>query len=547
MDQHSFFKRVSERRIVRWALGYLAGAWILLEFTDFLAGDFDWPGYTAAVAMDDASPAPFRLAAMDPREARVALAVLPFVNLGGDPDDEYFSDGVTEDIIAAVSRIPDLRVISRTSVMTYKNTDRSVVQIGQELNVDLVLEGSVRRVGDRVRIVAQLIDARSDDHLWSETYDRDIRDILAIQAEVAQHIARELSSAVGAPVVLADAGGQSVDPEAYSLYLQGRQLARSEMPEDRQQAAALFEAAVELDTTLTVAYSALAESVVPEDPGDVAPPARQTSERVMRVVQRGLERAGGSPELHLSAAVHHALHQRDVAGAAESARKAIEANPNHAGARRWYAALLGRMGRHDEALEHLYIARSLDPLSAGVAAEIGEMLYAMGRHDEAIRELDAALARDPRQPGARATLGLAYQAKGETARAIEELRRAAEDPRGVHVLGSLGYVFAVSGQRQAARAVLDSLRLGLSGGGVPHVALAQIHAGLGEADQALQWLQRSADSTTAVMMAPHMARAFEGLRSDPRFQAALGLRPPAPPPIPSMPAPDADSARRRRN
>ena len=580
MSNGSFGERLRERKVVQWALGYGAFALVVLELTDFLGDAFDWPvlfarvitvvvafGFLAALvvawhhgehghqrvrasevlllsviallggsvawwvgarAADEAAAEAGAAGAADPavtpvagvvEDGRTGLAVLPFRNFGGDPADEYFTDGMTEDIIAELSRAAGLRVISRTSVMQYKGVDKPIPEIGRELGVDVILEGSVRRENERVRIVAQLIDARTDEHLWTETYDRETRDILELQREVAQAIATALSELLGPEVRLADTGDRPrVDPEAYNLYLRGRQLAASASPADRERGSELLGEALARDSNVAVAITGMAEALMPMATGEAPevprPPAldsviRAAMERIPQAAQR------------TTIVLRRALDAGDFPRAEEAARRALQENPNQPQTHRWYAMLLGRMGRHDEALEHLRSAQNLDPHSLVIATDIGDMLYAAGRTDEAIRQYEQVLRRHPEFVPARTSLGLALNAAGEQERAVAELRRAAEQSENnPNVLGSLGYVLAVAGQVEEARALVDSLQK-VSGRRLPAAAIAHVHAGMGNVEEALKWLERSSGEHSSAILSPRLQRDLEMLRNDPRFAAML--------------------------
>jgi TolB-like protein/Flp pilus assembly protein TadD len=585
MRTAEFWRRISDRRVVQWALGYVAGAWILLEFTDFLAGEFGWPGsivrvmlvalaagflatlviswfhgdkghqqvtrtevilltaigvtgLAVAVQVARMTTAAAAAAAVEARPAvpvelrdGVGIAVLPFLNLSADPDNEYFSDGVTEDIIAELSRVPGLRVISRTSVMTYKNTEKSVPQIAQELGVSVILEGSVRRSGDQVRIVAQLIDAATDEHLWSATYDRDIRNILEIQSDVARQIAGALAATLGEPqLALADApvAAEAVDPDAYSMYLRGRQLARAEDAENRGRAVELLSQAIELDSTFEPAWGALAEAIIPTS-FDTAIGAVEQQTRALQLLEHRLDRVGARPDVLTSVMIRRVAEGLDIRAAADSVRRAVERSPNYMEARRWHGLLLARQGRPEQGLEQLREAQRLDPLNPSIGTEIGEILYALGRDDDAVTQLHAVLGHSPGHVPARIVLGLALHGRGEGEAAIAELRRAVDESRGDPIArGSLGYVLAREGRTEQARAILAALSAGPARGSVP-LAIAHVYAGLGMTDSAAHWLGRARESRSPVLFGPRWVRAFDALRDDPRFRRLLAMDAPAPP------------------
>ena len=559
--------------MVQWAVAYGAGALVLLEIADFLAEAFEWPaialrmvtvlvgfvflavlviawyhgekghqglrmsevlllaiiamvglstawwvgmGPASAETRVDATDEP-RLASEAPALERTGVAVLPFVTIGGDSTDQSFADGITEDIIAELAQIGGLRVISRTSVTQYKGTEKSITDIGQELGVEIVLEGSVRRVGDDVRIVAQLIDARTDEHVWTETYEPNIKNILQTQSEVARDIAAQLSQVLGSHVQLADAAERpEVDPAAFDLYIQGRTLAESESPEDRARAAELLKEALRRDSNLVAAYSTLAEIAAPPEAPMPDIPAVPPGAEMAEIIEEGLKRAPHVPALN-NFSIRRALQQNDLAGAEQEARRAIEANPNNASALRYLALLVARDGRLDEALQRLREAQAVDPHSPVIATDIGKMLYEAGRYDEAIRHLEEVLEHHPEHVDARLSLGLAYQANGASDKAEAVLREAAEQARGnPMVLGTLGYVFAMRGDTGRARIVLEGLQAADQARTSSLIAAAQILGGLGDRTEAARWLQR------AVTTAESQEWATSWMSLDPRFRRLFG-------------------------
>lgn len=569
------FSKLRERKMVQWAVAYGAGALVLLEIADFLADAFDWPTVTLrvitvvvafallavlviawyhgekghqrvravemlllaliasagagtvwwvgtrAVAEETAGagsdPADTLITAVDrPADGRTGVAVLPFVNITGDGAHASFADGMTEDLIAELAREPGLRVISRTSVMQYKDTDKNIPLIGRELGVDAVLEGSIQVAGDQVRITAQLIDARTDEHLWAQTYDRSISDILRVQSEVARDISENLRESLGADVELvARTERPEVDPAAVEFMMQGRELASSDAPADRARAAALFEQAVARDSNLVSAVAELAEISLPADmdPMDAPAAGPVPDPKVRALVRRAMERMPDLPAFQ-TFEIRSALEDNDLAQAEAAARRAVEANPNNVSAQRYLALLLGRHGRFDQALQHLEAAQALDPHSHTLGTDIGEMLYAAGRHDAAIAQLEGVLQKHPRHVPARIGLGLAYQAKGNHERAIEELHRAAEQShQNPLVLGTLGWVLAAQGEVAEARSLVDSLRNSPALHGAGSVAIAQILMGLGEVEEAARWLQGEASGRAAAE-----APRIQWLRLDPRFR-----------------------------
>jgi TolB-like protein/Flp pilus assembly protein TadD len=610
MQWASFWRELKQRKLVQWGLGYLAASLVLVQLADFLSDTFTWqpavlrvmtvllgfaflavlvfawyhgerghqtvrpsellilaliaiaagltswrlaqpPAQAADVAatdpVGDVTPVQF----ID--DGRKSVAVRPFSNIGDDPANEYFSDGITEDIIARLSQVGGLRVISRTSVMQYKKTDKTIRQIGQELGVEYVLEGSVQRSNDDVRIIAQLIDANTDEHVWSGIFDRKIQDILAVQGEVAQQIATELSAEL-TPNVLADLRqSPKVDPEAYTLYLKGLDIAKSDAPAERAKALEFFDSAIAKDSTFVPAYAAIAETMVPPSMGlsDVPNPPENPAFVHKRI---WIEQRGKRPEFR-TIEMDSAAHAGDFERAERAAREAIDANPNYARAHQRYGMILARTGRHEEGLSELNRARRLDPRSPAVNGDLGELLYAVGRFDDAIEQLQRTVALDSSSAMAHANLGLAYHAKGRQQEAIAELQRAQilagwNTALRSMIDGHLGFVHAAAGQTEEARTILEDLR---DNERLPAASLAIILTGLGETEEAIQMLEKAVADRSMMLVRPNVTRALESLQSDPRVGALLKMvRPPGRPGggrsgPPQPPAtPDSASRTRRR-
>lgn len=484
------------RRVFQWTIGYVVGAWAFLELTAFLSQMFGWPevvvqvtltllafGLPAALVLawhhgergrqeanrrelvllgmiaaagflatghvvvspDRDGPLAISLSAearerpADPRDAAASIAVLPFVDLSGDPGETYFADGVTEDIISQLSRLPQLRVISRTSTMQYRNTTKGLVEIGRELDVDFILEGSARRSGDQVRIVAQLIDARTDQPVWSSSYDRELSDILRVQGEVAVEIAQALSGTfqlgTTSHLVLHQ---EPVDSEAYRTFLEGRRLARSPTPEDREEGLQLLANALDLDPSLDPARAALSEALLPTWETGSPPAGPKVDEGKMAVprvvIHRVLE---GPPGTRPPLDPHHgwrlALVRGDTAAALDLAQEALRRSPSDAQTRRWYGIMLARTGETEDAIEQFEIARSLDPHSAGLMADMGEVLAAAGRVGEAralLERLDQVIARTDSVTAASAARTRILNVLPDSLRTANRAPRSAPAPLG---------------------------------------------------------------------------------------------------------------------
>jgi serine/threonine-protein kinase len=482
---------------------------------------------------------PATLSSFDPTTARASVAVLPFANLTADAQNDYFSEGITEDIIAQLSRIRGVKVISRTSVMQYRNTTKTIRQIGAELGVGAILEGSVRVSpdGKSVRIVAQLIDVATDDHIWSETYDRELKDIFAVQSDVAAKIADALGERMSPAVLAGLNDGKSHDPEAVDMYFKARAVARNGSDEDRRLALALFDSAVARDPDLAQAWADAAElrlgTVSDIEIG--APPNAAVAEQAARTAEKAMRMNPNLPQAHLTMA-RRTLLEGDVAGALAAARTVVDSFPNDVQARRQYGFLLSATGRPNEALRELSIAARLDPASATIEADRGEVLFAAGRIDDAKRHLERAISLDSTNLSARVTYGLVLQRSGDAEGAMREMRVAQSlAPSNPMVLGSLGYVIAAQGNDDGAQKMIEQIRTMPERRGSGANAIAQIYVALGRHGEAIEELGRVGRAAGAVLVMPRLAQALEPLRDDPRFRRLLDSldvsipRPPGPP------------------
>jgi len=448
-------------------------------------------------------------------EDRKSIAVLPFKNLSDDKEDEYFSDGITEDIIAQLSKIGDLKVISRTSAMRYKNTDKSLLTIGKELGVATVLEGSVRRAGNRVRIVSQLIDARGDEHLWSETYDRDMKDIFAIQSEVAENIATALrSNLFTAAKSLSRKATENLD--AYNLYLKGRYFLNKGNEVDLKRALQFFEQAIELDPAYAAAYSGLADAYLALDDSDFIPEA-EAAPKAKAAGRKALEIDETVAEAHTSLG-HLALHQWDWPTTEAELKRAITLNPGYAPAHHFLSMYLATFGYMDEAIAAAKRAEELDPLSMLVSSTVGIQLYRVRRYDEAIAQLRKTIDLDPNYPRTHRILGKVYFEKGLHQKAIAEFEKYSTltNERSVG-LAYVGNAYGRLGKRDEARRILDELIALSQHEYVSAYAIAIVYIGLGDKDQAFEWLNKACEERSDFLVHLKVDPDFDSLRSDPRF------------------------------
>jgi eukaryotic-like serine/threonine-protein kinase len=449
-----------------------------------------------------------------------SLAVLPLRNLSGDPEQEYFAEGMTEALITDLSKIRALKVISRTSVMLYKTPTRPVPQIARELGVEGVIEGSVQRSGDRVVITAQLIRATDDTHLWAERYERDLRDVLRLQSEVAQTIAREVQVAVEPDESRRLARSRTVDRDAYEAYLKGRYWWNKRTEEGYATARKHFQQAVEKDPGYALAYAGLADSystpavkrLVP--PGEAYAKAREAAARALAIDDT-------SAEAHTSLAYIKTFGDWDWLGAETEFRRAIELSPGYAFAHHWYSALLGFVRRHDEAIAEARRARELDPLSLIINRDLGVALYLARHYDAAIAQLRKTLEIDASFAPAHVSLGAAYAEKGNHRDAVAETEKAVALSPDAVSMALLARAHALGGRRPEALKVLDALADRSVHNYVSPFEFAMVHASLGDKEKALMWLDKAYEERSAGLGYISDHPAFDPLRQDPRFRDLL--------------------------
>jgi len=427
-------------------------------------------------------------------------------------DNEYFSDGITEEIITQLSTVPTLKVISRTSAMRYKKSTKSLGQIARELGVAHVLEGSVRRDGDAIRITAQLIDAAADHHLWSHSYDRNAANVIGVQDEIAREVGRALEVELGGTKgALATRGAR--DPEAHELYRRGRYFWNTRTKEGHERAIEYYGRAIARDSGYSDAYAGLADAYLTAYQSSVFSLSEtEYYSRIKWAAERALALDDQSADAHTSVAV--ALWwQKNWPGAERELRRAIELNPGDVTARHWYALLLGGMGRAKESVEQARRASELDPFSRPVSFNHALLCYAARDYDGAIEQLLKAREINPVWPPTYAILGLVYTQKGMHGAAVEAASKAVELDGGksTAALADLAYVLARAGRRAEAMQVLQRAKVQPREG----FNIARVYSALGEPDSAFAWLDRSSWKW------PHRALradpALDPLRSDPRF------------------------------
>src|SRR5438552_1856589 len=444
-----------------------------------------------------------------------SLAVLPLDNLSGDASQDYFADGMTDELITDLAQISALRVISRTSVMVYKGARRPLPEIARELNVDAVVEGTVLRSGEQVRITAQLIQTPADRHLWAESYEGDLHDTLALQKKVARAIAEHIRIELTPKEQAVLKNAKVVNPEAYEAYLKGRYFWNKRTADGLKKAIDYFNQAIEKDPNYAQAYTGLADSYAllgDWEYGILAP--KEAFPRAKAAATKALALDNTLGEAHTSLAFSLDLFDWDWASAEREFRRAIELNPGYATGHHWYAWHLSEMGRNREAIAEMRKAQNLDPLSLIISADVAEILLVAHSYDQAIEQSRKTIDMDPNFAVAHYELGQALVQKHMYKEAIAELQKAIELSGGSTTCTSnLAFAYAASGRRKEAVKILSDLK-NRSKQNASEIAL--MYVGLDEKDQAMTWLEKAYEQrfNPSILLRP----AFDPLRSDPRFQ-----------------------------
>ena len=448
-----------------------------------------------------------------------SIAVLPLENLSGDRAQEYFADGITDALIGELARIRALRVISRTSVMSYKGTRQRLPDIARSLGVQTIAEGSVLRAGNRVRIAVRLVDAPKDRPVWSGSYEGELQNVLALQEQVAEAIAGEIHVTLTAPNQARAFRNQRVDLGAYDAYLKGRHQYLSEFTQDSiNKATVLFHQALALDPSYAPAYAGLAEcyymvSNIYYAPTEVMPKAKSAA-------LKALDLDDTLGEAHAILALIKSVYDFKYAEAEKEFRRAIELKPSDLEAHLWYGQHLAGTGRFDEAVAEMEKAQKLDPVSPGMNAYVLP-LYLARRYEQAIERLQPITELHPDYHMAHAYLALAYEGKGAWAKAIAEMERAYALDSEPEALAQLGHMYAVSGRTADARRVLRQLKELSRKRYVSVYNIALLYAGLGERDEAFRWLQKVEQDRSEWFAAVNVDPRLDALHSDPRFAGVL--------------------------
>jgi TolB-like protein/DNA-binding SARP family transcriptional activator/Flp pilus assembly protein TadD len=447
------------------------------------------------------------------------VAVLPFLNLSTNPENEYFADGITEDVIAHLSKIRAMEVIARASVAQFKQREQSIKEIAATLGATSVLDGSVRRAGDRVRIVATLIDSATDQHLWAETYDREMTDIFAIQTDVALHIAAALKAQLTSDEQTRVHRKPTRDLQAYHLFLQGRQRLSRWTLEAVGEAIECFERAIARDPSFALAYANLSMAHVDSAESGARPPdgAYARAEETVRVALKL------DPELsaaHCTLGYIKTVRELDWAGAEQEFRRALELSPSNADALDLYGRLCSALGRHDEAIGMVERARELDPLAHRMDAATA--LLRAGRYDDALSLARDAVELDPVLDRAVATLGWAYMLSGRSTDGLAQLEHAVSlSPNNTMWLGQLGAAYGLAGKRAKAKTILRDMEARAKSAYVSPYHFAYAHMGVGDVDRALDFLEHAVRERGGATYGIKSSFLFIPLRAHPRFRALL--------------------------
>jgi TolB-like protein/DNA-binding winged helix-turn-helix (wHTH) protein/Flp pilus assembly protein TadD len=450
-----------------------------------------------------------------------SLAVLPLESLSSDASQDYFADGMTDELISDLGQISALRVISRTSVMGYKRARKPLPQIARELDVDAVVEGTVLRSGDQVRITAQLIEAATDKHLWSQSYEGQLRDTLALQNQVARAIADQIRINLNSQEQAALKSVRVVNPEAYESYLKGRYFWNKRTADGLKVALAYFNQAIEQDPKYAQSYSGLADTyALLGDWQYAVMTPKEALPKAKAAATKALELDSTLGEAHNSLAFCLDGFDWDFPSAGKEFQRALELNPGYATARHWYAWHLSLMGRYDEAIAEMRKAENLDPLSLIINADLAEILLLAHSYDESIRQSRKTIEMDPNFALAHNQLGQAYLQKHMNDEAVAELQEAvqlsADSPT---CLANLARAYAASGKKSEAAKLLTDLKKRSSPGYSHASEIAVIYAALGDKNQAMSWLEKGYEErfNPGVLLRP----GFDPLRSEPRFQELL--------------------------
>src|SRR6266850_2755116 len=449
-----------------------------------------------------------------------SIAVLPFVNMSADKNDEYLSDGMTEELINVLSKMPGLRVPGRTSCFAFKGKNEEDIfhKVGDQLHVGTVLEGSVRKAGDKLRVTAQLINVSDGYHLWSKDYDGDVKDILNFQSNVAEQVVQALQVKLGGEGTRVLAKKPTENPEAHRLYLLGRYEFAKYTQTGWNNAIHYYEQALRLDPNYALAYCGLADNYAYM--GSVVMPEKEAIAKEKEFAQKALELDPELAEAHMSVALA-LVAAFDWRNGLKEFDRALELNPNLAFAYELQSWTLNGLGRFDEAIAKTKKAVELDPLNPFFQMSLSFYQYWARQYDDAIAQSRKTLAMDPNSAISHVLIGLAFLKKGDTVGAIVELQKSKAPDPGAWYQGFLGYAYAISGERAKAEVVLRELEQLAKRQYVSPTAFATIYLGLGQKEKCLDWLEKSYEQQDSACWYLKIDQIYDSVRNEPRFQALV--------------------------
>jgi adenylate cyclase len=448
------------------------------------------------------------------------VAVLPLKNMSPDPSDEYFADGMTEELITALSSVPELTVIARTSVMQYKNAPKRIAEVGRELSVGTVIEGSVRKAGNKVRITVQMINAKDEGHLWAQSYDKQLDDVFVVQSEVAEKVAGALKVKLLESEKRKLERGATADPEAHNLYLKGVFYWNKRTTDSLRKAVEYFEEATRRDPTFALGHAGLALAyyvIAANGHGDPEVYYEKTKEAALRALSINEDLA----EAHVALAGVAEVHDRDLTKAEAEFRRAIELNPNYPTAHQWLAQLLGMENRFEESLEEINKALELSPLSLIINANIADAHYYSRELEEGIVQCKRVIDMDPSFELVYSTLIQLYLAAGRINEAYEALQQFSKLAGSNDVKVATAYTYCYAGRAEEARKILDEVDGMIGREGMSAYQLALCRFKIGDNDRGFELLEASYQMHERILLAMGIDFEFEGVKSDPRYVAML--------------------------
>ncbi len=449
------------------------------------------------------------------------IAVLPFSNISPDPKDEYFADGMTEEVISTLSNISGLTVISRTSTMQFKRAKKNLTEIGRELKAGTILEGSVRKAGNQVRITVQLLDPVEDKHLWAQSYDRELQDIFEVQSDIAKSVADALKVKLLAHEETQVQKKPTDNIDAYLFYLQGRQQWNKRSEESLKKAIEHFNKALQVDANFALAYVGLADGyTIMQDHGYMDP--AEAAAKARPAVLKALQLDERLAEAHAAYANILTMFDWNWDSAEAEYKKAIRLNPNYATAHQWYSYLLGIEGRLEESLDEAKKALDLDPLAPMMSCTVGQTLWSLERYDEAIEYMKRSLALEPNLIPALSSLPFVYALKGEfhEAMAREKDLLQTDYPKARATI-AMAAIQARAGKAEEALANLDAAMSFPDSGEIPITWPAWVFAALHDESKAFEWLEKALKHHDSQLLLVKAEPWFKELRPRPRFQEIL--------------------------